>query len=126
MFSGGGERILLAPLNLGGPIAMRILNVYSTLTMATRLRPTVIVNLSMAVVATFSGFIVSLLHGAVPGHVHVVIRLIIITTLMAVIDRVLGTFTCSMDIRLSMCMNLVVAGYVLVKHLRTFTVVGNP
>lgn len=115
-----------APLKLGGPMAIRILNVYSTLTMATGLRPTVIVNLSMAIVATFSGIIVSLLHGAVPGHVHVVMRLIMMTTLMAVMDRILGTFTCSMDMRLSMCMNLVVAGYVLVKHLRTFTVTGNP
>lgn len=118
--------MFFTPLKISGPIAMRILNVYSTLTMATGLRPTVIVNLSIAMVATFTGIIVSLLEGAVPGHVHVVIRLMMITTLIAVIDRVLGTFTCSMDMRLSICMNLVVAGYVLVKHLRTFTVRGNP
>lgn len=126
MLSRGGGRILLNPLDMGGPIVIRVLNVYSTLTMASGLRPTVMVNVSMATIITFTGIVVSLLHGAVPGHVHVVIRLIIITTLIAVIDRILGTFTCSMGGRLSIFINLVVAGYVLVKHLRTFTLNGNP
>ncbi len=121
----GGFGILVGKVVGRGPAFILLLNVYPALNAASSTLGNVSVKLTAVFILVYSGIIVSLVGGLVPSVIHVPTFVIIVTSFIATLRVYVRTFIPRVCTALNLFVPLVIMGYVVLKHTRTFTYGGN-
>lgn len=105
---------------------MLLLNVYPALNAASSTVGNVNVKLTAVFILVYSGIIVSTVGGLVPSVIHVPSFVMIVTSFIALLRVVVRTCIPTLCTALNLFVPLVIMGYVMLKHTRTFTTGGGP
>ncbi|MDL2312917.1 NADH:ubiquinone reductase (Na(+)-transporting) subunit D [Bacteroidales bacterium OttesenSCG-928-B11] len=119
-------RKYLGPLSKNNPVIVQVLGVCSALAVTTQLKSSVVMGISVAVVAAFSNLIISLLRNTIPSRIRIIVQLIIVAALVILVDQFLQAFFYDMSKMLSVFVGLIVTNCIIMGRLEAFALQNKP
>ena len=99
--------LLTAPLRKANPVTVLILGICSALAVTAKLKPALVMALSVTVVIALSNLIISLLRKGIPSKIRIIVQLIVIATLVILVDQFLKAFVYDVSKQLSVFVGLI-------------------
>ena len=85
MFSAKNLKLLSEPLGTSNPITIQVLGICSALAVTVKLKPSIVLAISVMVVMAVSNVVISLMRKAVPPRIRIIVQLVVIATMCAAI-----------------------------------------
>ena len=79
--------LITAPLSKANPVTVLILGICSALAVTAKLKPAIVMALSVTVVTALSNLIISLLRKGIPSKIRIIVQLIVVATLVILVDQ---------------------------------------
>ena len=101
MFSSKNIKLLKEPIGASNPITVQVLGICSALAVTVKLKPSIVMALSVVVVLAASNVIVSLIRNYIPPRIRIIVQLTVIATMVILVDQVLKAFAYDVSKQLS-------------------------
>jgi Na+-transporting NADH:ubiquinone oxidoreductase subunit D len=75
IFSSKNFQLLTGPLNLENPVTVQILGICSALAVTVKLKPAIVMGISVIVVTAFSSLVISLIRNFIPPRIRIIVQL---------------------------------------------------
>lgn len=118
--------LITAPLRKANPVTVLILGICSSLAVTAKLKPAIVMALSVTVVTALSNFVISLLRKGIPSKIRIIVQLIIVATLVILIDQLLKAFMYDVSKQLSVFVGLIITNCIVMGRLEAFAMSHNP
>jgi len=125
-FSTKTKEIFLTPLNKNNPVTIQVLGICSALAVTTKLKPALVMGLSVTVVVAFSNVIISLLRNTIPGRIRIIVQLVVVAALVTIVSEALKAFAYDVSVQLSVYVGLIITNCILMGRLEAFAMANNP
>ncbi|MFO7940954.1 MAG: NADH:ubiquinone reductase (Na(+)-transporting) subunit D [Bacteroidales bacterium] len=126
LFSGKNIKLLTEPLNDSNPITVQVLGICSALAVTAKLKPSVVMALSVVFVMAISNVVTSLLRSKIPGRIRIIVQLTIIASLVILVDQVLKAFLFDVSKQLSVFVGLIITNCIIMGRLEAFALSNKP
>ena len=126
MFSSKNFKLLTGPLNLQNPITVQVLGICSALAVTAKLKPAIVMGLSVIVVTAFSNLIISLLREYIPPRIRIIVQLVVVATLVIIVDQILRAFVYDVSKQLSVFVGLIITNCIVMGRLEAFALANKP
>ena len=126
LFSAKNMKALLGPLGLNNPVTVQILGICSALAVTAKLKPAIVMALSVIVVTAFSNLFISLLRKTIPERIRIIVQLVVIATLVIVVDQFLKAYVYDVSKQLSVFVGLIITNCILMGRLEAFAMGNKP
>lgn len=126
MFSAKNIRLLKEPLGASNPITVQVLGICSALAVTAKLKPAIVMTLSVIVVLAVSNVIVSLLRNGLPPRIRIIVQLVVIATMVILVDQVLKAFVYDVSKQLSVFVGLIITNCIIMGRLEAFAMSNKP
>ena len=118
--------LLTAPLRKANPVTVLILGICSALAVTAKLKPALVMALSVTVVIALSNLIISLLRKGIPSKIRIIVQLIVIATLVILVDHFLKEFFYAVSKQLSVFVGLIITNCIVMGRLEAFAMANGP
>ena len=118
--------LLTAPLRKTNPVTVLILGICSALAVTAKLKPALVMALSVTVVIALSNLIISLLRKGIPSKIRIIVQLIVIATLVILVDQFLKAFVYDVSKQLSVFVGLIITNCIVMGRLEAFAMANGP
>ena len=118
--------LITAPLRKANPITVLILGICSALAVTAKLKPAIVMALSVTVVTALSNLVISLLRKGIPSKIRIIVRLIVVATLVILVDQFLKAFVYDVSKQLSVFVGLIITNCIVMGRLEAFAMAHNP
>ena len=118
--------LLTAPLRKANPVTVLILGICSALAVTAKLKPALVMALSVTVVIALSNLIISLLRKGIPSKIRIIVQLIVIATLVILVDQFLKAFVYDVSKQLSVFVGLIITNCIVMGRLEAFAMQNGP
>ena len=118
--------LLTAPLRKANPVTVLILGICSALAVTAKLKPALVMALSVTVVIALSNLIISLLRKGIPSKIRIIVQLIVIATLVILVDQFLKAFVYDVSKQLSVFVGLIITNCIVMGRLEAFAMANKP
>ncbi len=118
--------LLTAPLRKANPVTVLILGICSALAVTAKLKPALVMALSVTVVIALSNLIISLLRKGIPSKIRIIVQLIVIATLVILVDQFLKAFVYDVSKQLSVFVGLIITNCFVMGRLEAFAMANGP
>ena len=118
--------LITAPLRKANPITVLILGICSALAVTAKLKPAIVMALSVTVVTALSNLVISLLRKGIPSKIRIIVQLIVVATLVILVDQFLKAFVYDMSKQLSVFVGLIITNCIVMGRLEAFAMAHNP
>ena len=118
--------LLTAPLRKANPVTALILGICSALAVTAKLKPALVMALSVTVVIALSNLIISLLRKGIPSKIRIIVQLIVIATLVILVDQFLKAFVYDVSKQLSVFVGLIITNCIVMGRLEAFAMANGP
>ena len=118
--------LLTAPLRKANPVTVLILGICSALAVTAKLKPALVMALSVTVVIALSNLIISLLRKGIPSKIRIIVQLIVIATLVILVDQFLKAFVYDVSKQLSVYVGLIITNCIVMGRLEAFAMANKP
>lgn len=126
LFSAKNIRLLKEPLGASNPITVQVLGICSALAVTAKLKPAIVMSLSVIVVLAVSNVIVSLLRNGLPPRIRIIVQLVVIATMVILVDQVLKAFVYDVSKQLSVFVGLIITNCIIMGRLEAFAMSNKP
>ncbi len=126
MFSAKNVKLLTSPLNLNNPITVQVLGICSALAVTAKLKPAIVMTLSVMIVTGVSNFVVSLLRNGIPPRIRIIVQLVVVATLVILVDQLLKAFLFDVSKQLSVFVGLIITNCIIMGRLEAFAMSNKP
>jgi Na+-transporting NADH:ubiquinone oxidoreductase subunit D len=126
LFSAKNIRLLKEPLSASNPITVQVLGICSALAVTAKLKPAIVMTLSVLVVLAVSNVIVSLLRNGLPPRIRIIVQLVVIATMVILVDQVLKAFVYDVSKQLSVFVGLIITNCIIMGRLEAFAMSNKP
>ena len=126
MFSAKNMKLLTSPLNLNNPITVQVLGICSALAVTAKLKPAIVMTLSVMIVTGVSNFVVSLLRNGIPPRIRIIVQLVVVATLVILVDQLLKAFLFDVSKQLSVFVGLIITNCIIMGRLEAFAMSNKP
>jgi len=126
MFSAKNVKLLTSPLNLNNPITVQVLGICSALAVTAKLKPAIVMTLSVMIVTGVSNFVVSLLRNGIPPRIRIIVQLVVVATLVILVDQLLKAFVFDVSKQLSVFVGLIITNCIIMGRLEAFAMSNKP
>lgn len=126
LFSSKNLKLLREPLGENNPITIQVLGICSALAITAKLKPSVVMALSVVVVMAVSNVVVSLLRKTVPPRIRIIFQLVVIATMVVLVDQVLKAFAFEVSKQLSVFVGLIITNCIIMGRLEAFALANKP
>ena len=120
------KKILIEPLRKANPVTVLVLGICSCLAVTTKLKPALVMGLSVTVVTAFSNLIISLLRKGIPSRIRIIVQLVVVATLVILIDQFLKAFAYDVSKQLSVYVGLIITNCIIMGRLEAFALSHGP
>jgi Na+-transporting NADH:ubiquinone oxidoreductase subunit D len=120
------KELLLDPVFKNNPIALQILGICSALAVTSNLKVTLVMCVSLTMVAAFSNFFVSLVRNHIPGSIRMIVQLTIIASLVIVVDQILKAVAYDISKQLSVFVGLIITNCIVMGRTEAFAMKNPP
>ena len=118
--------LLTAPLRKANPVTVLILGICSALAVTAKLKPALVMALSVTVVIALSNLVISLLRKGIPSKIRIIVQLIVIATLVILVDQFLKAFVYDVIKQLSVFVGLIITNCIVMGRLEAFAMGNGP
>ncbi len=119
-------KMLTNPLNLQNPITVQILGICSALAVTVKLKPAIVMGLSVMVVTAFSNLIISFMRDYIPPRIRIIVQLVVVATMVILVDQVLRAFVYDVSKQLSVYVGLIITNCIIMGRLEAFAMGNKP
>jgi len=126
LFSSQNLKLLSNPLNLENPITVQVLGICSALAVTVKMKPALVMALSVIIVTAFSNLIISLLRKTIPPRIRIIVQLVVIAALVILVDQVLKAFLYDVSKQLSVFVGLIITNCIIMGRLEAFAMANKP
>jgi Na+-transporting NADH:ubiquinone oxidoreductase subunit D len=126
LFSPKNLKLLSDPLGSSNPITIQVLGICSALAVTVKLKPSIVLALSVMVVMAVSNVAISLLRKMVPPRIRIIVQLVVIATMVILVDQVLKAYAYDVSKQLSVFVGLIITNCIIMGRLEAFALANKP
>jgi Na+-transporting NADH:ubiquinone oxidoreductase subunit D len=126
LFSAKNLKLLKEPLNISNPITVQVLGICSALAVTAKLKPAIVMALSVMVVMAVSNVVISLLRNGLPPRIRIIVQLVVIATMVILVNEVLEAFVYDVSKQLSVFVGLIITNCIIMGRLEAFAMGNKP
>ena len=126
LFSAKNMKLLKEPLGQSNPITVQVLGICSALAVTVKLKPSIVLALSVVVVMAVSNVVISLLRKLVPPRIRIIVQLVVIATMVILVDQVLKAYAYDVSKQLSVFVGLIITNCIIMGRLEAFALGNKP
>ena len=126
LLTGKNKEILLGPLSRNNPVVMQMLGICSVLAVTAKMKPAVVMAISVMVVVAFSNVIISSIRHTIPNRIRIIVQLVVVAALVTVVSEVLKAFAYDVSKQLSVFIGLIITNCILMGRLEAFALGNRP
>ncbi len=126
LLSAKNIKLLREPLGSSNPITVQVLGICSALAVTVKLKPAIVMALSVVVVLAVSNVVISLLRKSVPQRIRIIVQLVVIATMVILVDEFLRAFAFDISKQLSVFVGLIITNCIIMGRLEAFALANKP
>ena len=126
LFSPKNMKLLTDPLGQSNPITVQVLGICSALAVTVKLKPSIVLALSVMVVMAVSNVAISLMRKMVPPRIRIIVQLVVIATMVILVDQVLKAYAYDVSKQLSVFVGLIITNCIIMGRLEAFALGNKP
>ncbi|MFA6484464.1 MAG: NADH:ubiquinone reductase (Na(+)-transporting) subunit D [Bacteroidales bacterium] len=126
IFSSKNFKLLSNPLNLQNPITVQILGICSALAVTVKLKPAIVMGLSVIVVTAISNLVISAMRNYIPPRIRIIVQLVVVATMVILVDQLLRAFVYDVSKQLSVYVGLIITNCIIMGRLEAFAMGNKP
>jgi len=126
LFSPKNLKLLSEPLGQSNPITVQVLGICSALAVTVKLKPSIVLALSVVVVMAVSNVAISLMRKMVPPRIRIIVQLVVIATMVILVDQVLKAYAYDVSKQLSVFVGLIITNCIIMGRLEAFALGNKP
>ncbi len=119
-------KLLANPLNLENPVTVQILGICSALAVTTKLKPAIVMGLSVIVVTAFSNLVISAMRNSIPPRIRIIVQLVVVASMVILVDQLLRAFVYDVSKQLSVYVGLIITNCIIMGRLEAFAMANKP
>ena len=119
-------QLITGPLRKSNPITVLILGICSALAVTAKLKPAIVMALSVTVVTALSNLVISCLRKGIPAKIRIIVQLIVVATLVILVDQFLKAFVYDVSKSLSVFVGLIITNCIVMGRLEAFAMAQKP
>lgn len=120
------SELITKPLRQANPITVLILGICSSLAVTAKLKPAIVMALSVTVVTALSNLVISLMRKGIPSKIRIIVQLIVVATLVILVDQFLKAFVYDVSKSLSVFVGLIITNCIVMGRLEAFAMAQKP
>ncbi len=126
LFSTKNLKLLSEPLGQSNPITVQVLGICSALAVTVKLKPSIVLALSVVVVMAVSNVVISLLRKRIPPRIRIIVQLTVIASMVILVDQVLKAYAYDVSKQLSVFVGLIITNCIIMGRLEAFAMGNKP
>lgn len=126
LFSPKNLKLLQNPLGHDNPITVQVLGICSALAVTVKMKPALVMALSVTIVVALSNLIIATMRKYIPGRIRIIVQLVVIATLVIIVDQFLKAFAFDVSKQLSVFVGLIITNCILMGRLEAFAMANDP
>ena len=119
-------KLLSNPLNLQNPVTVQILGICSALAVTTKLKPAIVMGISVMVVTAFSNLVISAMRNSIPPRIRIIVQLVVVASMVILVDQLLRAFVYDVSKQLSVYVGLIITNCIIMGRLEAFAMGNKP
>lgn len=120
------SELIIKPLRQANPVTVLILGICSSLAVTAKLKPAIVMALSVTVVTALSNLVISLMRKGIPSKIRIIVQLIVVATLVILVDQFLKAFVYDVSKSLSVFVGLIITNCIVMGRLEAFAMAQKP
>ena len=126
LFSAKNMKLLSEPMGQSNPITIQVLGICSALAVTVKLKPSIVLAISVLAVMAVSNVVISLLRKSVPPRIRIIVQLVVIATMVILVDQVLKAYAYDVSKQLSVFVGLIITNCIIMGRLEAFALGNKP
>jgi Na+-transporting NADH:ubiquinone oxidoreductase subunit D len=126
LLSSKNGKLLTNPINVDNPITVQVLGICSALAVTTKLKPSVVMTISVIFVMALSNVIISLIRNLIPTRIRIIVQLVVIASLVILVDQILKAYVYDVSKQLSVFVGLIITNCIIMGRLEAFALANKP
>jgi len=126
MFSMKNIKTLTGPLNKNNPITVQVLGICSALAVTVKLKPAIVMALSVTIVVAVSNLVIAAIRKYIPDRIRIIVQLVVIATLVILVDQFLKAYVFDVSKQLSVFVGLIITNCIIMGRLEAFAMANKP
>jgi Na+-transporting NADH:ubiquinone oxidoreductase subunit D len=126
LFSPKHRKLVTDPLNDNNPITVQVLGICSALAVTVKVKPSIVMAISVVAVCAFSNLVISLIRNTIPNRIRIIVQLTVVATLVILVDQVLKAFVYDVSKQLSVFVGLIITNCIIMGRLEAFAMGNKP
>jgi len=126
IFSAKNLKILTEPLGKNNPITIQVLGICSALAVTVKLKPAIVMALSVIIVTGVSNLVIAVLRKFIPNRIRIIIQLVVIATMVILVDQFLKAYVFDVSKQLSVFVGLIITNCIIMGRLEAFAMANKP
>jgi Na+-transporting NADH:ubiquinone oxidoreductase subunit D len=126
LFSAKNLKLLSEPLGQSNPITIQVLGICSALAVTVKLKPSIVLAISVMAVMAVSNVVISLMRKMVPPRIRIIVQLVVIATMVILVDQVLKAYAYDVSKQLSVFVGLIITNCIIMGRLEAFALGNKP
>ncbi len=126
MFSAKNIKLFTAPLEKNNPITVQVLGICSALAVTVKLKPAIVMALSVIIVTAVSNTVIAAMRKYIPDRIRIIVQLVVIATMVILVDQFLKAYVFDVSKQLSVFVGLIITNCILMGRLEAFAMGNKP
>lgn len=119
-------RLLANPLNMENPVTVQILGICSALAVTVKLKPAIVMGISVIVVTAFSNLVISAMRNYIPPRIRIIVQLVVVASMVILVDQFLRAFVFDVSKQLSVYVGLIITNCIIMGRLEAYAMSNSP
>ncbi len=126
IFSAKNLKLLTGPLGRNNPITVQVLGICSALAVTVKLKPAIVMALSVTIVVAVSNVVIASMRKYIPDRIRIIVQLVVIATMVILVDQFLKAYAFDVSKQLSVFVGLIITNCILMGRLEAFAMANKP
>jgi Na+-transporting NADH:ubiquinone oxidoreductase subunit D len=126
MFSSRNLKLLTDPVGKNNPITVQVLGICSALAVTVKLKPAIVMALSVTIVVAVSNLVIAAIREYIPDRIRIIVQLVVIATMVILVDQFLKAYSFDVSKQLSVFVGLIITNCILMGRLEAFAMANRP
>jgi len=119
-------KLLKEPIDCQNPITVQVLGICSALAVTVKMKPAIVMALSVTIVVAFSNLVIALIRNYIPPRIRIIVQLVVIAALVILVDQILRAYSYEVSKQLSVFVGLIITNCILMGRLEAFAMANKP
>lgn len=126
LFSKENLALVTGPVGAKNPVTVLILGICSALAVTVKLKPAIVMGLSVMVVTAVANVVMSLLRRGVPSRIRIIVQLLVVAALVILVDQLLQAYVYDVSKQLSVFVGLIITNCIIMGRIEAFALANKP